>query len=58
MTRSEMIEKIAQYDVEAITVTDLEKIALVHLRDVLGNLSDSELEEKVKEIEFYDSQEI
>jgi len=56
MTRSEMIEKIAQYDVAAITVTELEEIALVHLRGVLGNLSDSELEEKVKEIEFYDSQ--
>ena len=58
MTRFEMIEKIAQYEVESITVTNLEKIALVHLCVSLSNLSDSELEEKVKEIESYDSQEI
>ena len=58
MTRFEMIEKIAHYEVESLTVTTLEKIAFVHLCLDLSNLSDSELEEKVKEIESYDSQEI
>ena len=58
MTRFEMIEKIAQYEVESLAVTTLEKIAFVHLCLDLSNLSDNELEEKVKEIESYDSQEI
>jgi len=58
MTRFEMIEKIAQYNVESMTVTNLEKIAFVHLCVDLNNLSDSELVKKVKEIESYDSQEI